>query len=194
MLSMAGRVVSVEQRDPTMGPNSRLDVVEFPSDFGGPASHDVSVHTVFRADPAFVGKCAEQAGHAASEGAKRKLDHQYKDRLPGSSLLPISAEVGGRWHPSVVGLVRRLARDYVARTPGLDPSAQGAVVSRWGARLSAILIRGNAAVVRACIGERPTAPHVDVPGAAALAHLLPEGDCAYELGVESGWREDLSQH
>ena len=60
--------------------------------------------------------------------------------------------------------------------------------------MSAIPIRGNAAVVRACIGERPTAPHVDVPGAAALAHLLPEGDCAYELGVESGWREDLSQH
>ena len=63
------------------------------------------------------------------------------------------------------------------------------VVSRWGARLSAILIRGNAAVVRACIGERPTAPHVDGPGAAALSHLLPEGDCAYELGVESGWVE-----
>ena len=60
ILSMAGRVVSVEQRDPTMGPNSRLDVVEFPSDFGGPASHDVSVHTVFRADPAFVGKPSRQ--------------------------------------------------------------------------------------------------------------------------------------
>ena len=87
----------------------------------------------------------------------------------------------------MVKLLWQLARDYIARTPGLDPSAHGAVVSRWGARLSAILIRGNAAVVRACIGERPTAPHVDVPGSSSLAHLLPEGDCAYELYVEGDY-------
>ena len=55
------------------------------------------------------------------------------------------------------------------------------VIARWGARLSAILIRGNAAVVRAGGGEQYIAPHVDFPGAPSLQHLIPEDDCAYEL-------------
>ena len=34
--------VAVEQRDPTMGPNARLDIVEYPSDAVSAASYDVS--------------------------------------------------------------------------------------------------------------------------------------------------------
>ena len=44
--------------------------------------------------------------------------------------------------------IRRLARAYVLRTPGLGASAVSAVVGRWSARLSAALLRGNAFVLR----------------------------------------------
>ena len=100
--------------------------------------------------------------------------------------MPLTAEVGGRWHPSVGPFIRRLARDYVARQPGLDDSAVGAVVARWGARLSAILLRGNAAVVQAGGGEWHVPPHVDFPDSCSLGHLVPEDDCSYELLVGTG--------
>ena len=79
--------------------------------------------------------------------------------------------------------IRRLARDYVARCPGLDASAVGPVVARWGARLSALLLRGNAAVMRAGGLPRPATLGVDAPGSASLCHSLPVGECAYELLV-----------
>ena len=40
ILRTAGREVALEQRDPDMGPDARLDVVEYASDLGGPAAYD----------------------------------------------------------------------------------------------------------------------------------------------------------
>ena len=182
-MSLAGRTVAVEQRDPTLGPNSRLDIKELPNDAGGPASYDVSVRTVFRKDDAFLERCGEDPGHAAAVGFSDKLDRQYKHRLPGSRLVPLIVETGGRWHEAATRLLKVLARGYVARTPGLEAHAVGLVLDRWAARLSAILIRGNAAVVRARGAPYEAPAHVEEPGGPPLPHRLPEGDSAYELLV-----------
>ena len=99
--------------------------------------------TPFRDDATFQEQCAGSAGHAASYRHAYKLDRQYPHRTPGAVLVPLVVEAGGRWHSSVPALVRGLAREYVARTPGLEASAVSAVVARWAARLSATLIRGN---------------------------------------------------
>ena len=98
-----------------MGPAARLDIVELAGPGGGPASYDVSVVTAMREDPAFVRACAATPGHAAATRHAEKLRDQYARRLPGARLVPLVAEVGGRWHPSVPDLVRKWARAYVAR-------------------------------------------------------------------------------
>lgn len=181
-LSAAGRFVRVEQRDPTMGPTARLDVVEFASEYGGPAAYDVSVVTAFREDPAFVQECGNTPGWAASERHAEKLRQQYADRLPGARLIPVVAEAGGRWHSSVPKLLRGLARAYVGREVGLPGEAAGVVVARWAARLSALLIRGNGLAVRAAAPARPEA-RVGRGVGGGLPAVVPEGDSAYELLV-----------
>ena len=152
---------------------------------GGPAAYDVSVHTVFRANPRFVAACAATPGHAAAEGGKRKSKVQYKHRSPGAVLIPLTAEVGGRWAQPAVKLLRKLSREYISREPALPSSSLGPVVGRWAARLSAILIRGNAAVVRAGGGEFSPSPEVGISGSHTLAHLVPEGKCTYEHPMAS---------
>ena len=92
-------------------------------------------------------------------------------------------EDGGRWHASVPSLVRGLARAYVARAAGLDPSAVAFVVDRWAARLSAILLRGNAATIRAA-GYSAGAPPPSGDALPGLACCIPEGDSAFELLVQ----------
>ena len=165
-----------------MGSAARLDVVEYASEAGGPASYDVSVVTPLRDDARFVESCARSPGHAAALRHREKLQQQYPHRLPGSQLIPLVAECGGRWHSSVPKLARLLARAYVRRTPALPGSAAARVVSRWAARLSALVLRGNAAVFRHAQPEwlfvaRGAAGDVSVSG------LLPEGESVYELLV-----------
>ena len=184
-LSLAGRCVAVEQRDPHIGPHARLDIVEYPGSQGGPAAYDVSVVTALRKDRAFVAAGAKEPGYAGRRAHERKLNEQYAARLPGARLVPLIVEVGGRWHGSVPSLLRRLARAYVARAPGLGPQAVGLVVSRWAARLSAALLRGNAAVLRRAGYSIPPRCDADVGDGAPLAHLVPEGPSAYELLVTS---------
>ena len=101
ILAAAGRVVATEQRDPSMGPNARLDIVEFASDAGSPAAYDVSVVTPLREDADFREACAAEPGLAAEQRHAFKLSQQYAQRRPGSALVPLVAEIGGRWHPSV---------------------------------------------------------------------------------------------
>ena len=180
-LSLAGWCVAVEQRDPHMGPRARLDIVEYPSAQGGPAAYDVSVVTAHRKDRTFVASCAAEPGFAGRRAHERKLNVQYAARLPGARLVPLIVEVGGRWHESVPLLLLRLARAYVARAPGLEPEAVGLVVSRWAARLSAALLRGNAAVLRRAGYSIPPRCDADIGDGAPLAHLVPEGPSAYEL-------------
>ena len=172
-MRLAGRAVHIEQRDPSMGPRAKLDLVEYVSDAGGPAAYDVSVVTAFRDDERFVSQCADTPGYAAQFRHSHKLTKQYPHRVPGAKLVPLVVEDGGRWHASVPSLVRGLARAYVARTAGLDPSAVAFVVDRWAARLSAILLRGNAATIRCggvfCWGPAP------LRGCAAGSCLLHPG-------------------
>ena len=196
ILSAAGRRVAVEQRDPSMGPNARLDIVEFASDSGGPAAYDVSVVTPLRADASFREACASEPGLACELRHAHKLDTQYGGRQPGALLHPLVAEVGGRWHPSVPRLVRRLAREYAARSHNRDlENVSAATAARWGARLSALLLGGNAAVHRAAQTARSDAStelqathtaqmapaRAWVNGTSSLPHLVPEGDSSYEL-------------
>ena len=98
-------------------------------------------------------------------------------------MVPLIAETGGRWHEAATRLLRVLARSYVARTPGLEAHAVGIVLDRWAARLSAILIRGNAAAVRAGGAPYEAPNHVEEPDGPPLPHRLPEGDSVYELLV-----------
>ena len=184
MLALAGRFVATEQADPSMGPNARLDIVEYASQGGGSAAYDVSVVTPFRSDPAFVARCAQNPGHAAASRHAHKLETQYQFRVPGARLIPLVAETCGRWHSSVPSLVRRCAREYVQRTPSLPPSAVSAVAARWGARLSAHLLRGSALVLDAVVPphfDQPVAPQASLEG--PLPAACPEGDSAYELLV-----------
>jgi hypothetical protein len=184
-LSLAGRCVAIEQRDPHMGLHARLDIVEYAGSQGGPAAYDVSVVIAFRKDRTFVAAGAGEPGYAGRRAHTRKLDEQYVARLPGARLVPLIVEVGGRWHESVPPILRRLARAYVARAPGLEAQAVGLVVSRWAARLSAALLRGNAAVLRRAGYSLPPRCDAEVGDGAPLAHLLPEGPSAYELLVGS---------
>ena len=107
--------------------------------------------------------------------------------------MPLVVEVGGRWRPSVPDFVRRLAKEQVARRPALrtcSDAAASALTARWAARLSALLARGNAAVVRAT----QTAPVAFVrpwcADAVPLPHSLPEGDCEYDLLCQALYGSD----
>ena len=82
---------------------------------------------------------------------------QYGQRLPGTRLVPLVAEIGGRWHYSVPRLVRQLAKATAARSSARGQDYAAAIAARWGARLSALLIRGNAAVQRKARVEFPLA-------------------------------------
>ena len=182
ILIAAGRNVATEQRDPSMGPNARLDIVEYASDVGAPAAYDVSVVTPLREDANFRESCACEPGLAAERRHAHKLGQQYARRLPGTTLVPLVVEIGGRWHPSVPRLVRRLAKDAAGRSPVGDPDRySAALTARWRARLSALLIRGNAAVQRACQPAFSSAPRPWSADTAPLPHSLPEDVCAYEL-------------
>ena len=139
ILAQAGRVVAVEQRDPLMGPRARLDIVEFASDSGAPAAYDVSVVTPLRADADFREACAAEPGLACEQRHVFKLGRQYASRAPGAVLVPLVAEVGGRWHASVPRPVAapaegvrephtRLGR----RGTGRDRSAMGGKTLRGG--------------------------------------------------------------
>ena len=169
--------------DPTLGPGARLDIVEYPSAEGGPAAYDVSVVTTQRRDRRFVAQCARSPGYAAARRYEEKLNRQYAGRLPQAHLVPLVAESGGRWHPEAESLLRQLARAYVRRTAGLGDSALGAVVSRWACRLSATLLRGNAAALRHAGWSPPRIPRDAVPLGGPPGHAVPEGESAYELLV-----------
>ena len=143
--------------------------------------------TALRKAPSFVRSCAATPGHAAAGRHDHKLRVQYADRLPHTQLHPLVVEVGGRWHPTVPPLLRRLAREYVRHSldlgSGSGSNAVGLVVARWMARLSAIFIRSNAAVHHRA-GYAPLPARVGEPSPGGpLAHLVPEGDSAYELWV-----------
>ena len=55
------------------------------------------------------------------------------------------------------------------------------VVARWSARLSALLIQGNAAVVRSTQLNIAFPHRAWNDTATVLPHSLPEGECFYEL-------------
>ena len=135
----------------------------------------------------FVAACGRSPQHAASQRHEHKLRVQYAERLPGSQLHPLVVEVGGRWHPSVPLLLRRLAREYLGQSDGCEAPlrslATGPVVSRWMARLSAALLRGNAAVHRRAGYWPPPAVPADTMASGPLAHMVPEGESSYELWV-----------
>ena len=73
ILSAAGHQVRAEQRDPSMGPNARLDLVEYPSEAGAAAAYDVTAVTALRSSLPFLALCAATPGHAASVRNDYKL-------------------------------------------------------------------------------------------------------------------------
>ena len=56
-----------------------------------------------------------------------------------------------------------------------------AICARWGARLSALIVRGNAAVHRLALPAEVMEHRPWCEGAPALPHLLPHGSCLYEV-------------
>ena len=91
---------------------------------------------------------------------------------------------------SVPVLLRRLAREHTSQFLLLGPvtgrDGKGLLMALWMARLSATLIHGNAAV-HMWAGYFSTAARAAEPSSEkfwrSLAHLVPEGDSAYELWV-----------
>ena len=94
ILAAASHNIAVEQRDPSMGPNARLDIVEYASDVGAPAAYDVSIVTPLNADEGFREACASEPGLAAEQRHAFKLSRQYNQRMPGITLVPLVAEIG----------------------------------------------------------------------------------------------------
>ena len=99
IMTSAGHYVIAEQQDPSMGPHARLDLVEYPSEVGTAAAYDVTAVTALTSSAPFIASCALTPGHAASLRFKHKLDQQYQGRVPGSRLIPLVVELGGRCHP-----------------------------------------------------------------------------------------------
>ena len=188
-VSFARPVMSCSLRPgtPLWVKGARLDIVELAGPHGGAGAYDVSVATPLRDDPGFVRACAVSPGHAAALRHDEKLSSQYAHRVVGSRLTPLVVETGGRWHSSVPGLARALARDLVTRLPGFATEDMGTVVAWWGARLSAILLRGNARAYEAL--GCPAGPAGDVADhmpRGPLPHGVPEGGSVYELLVPPG--------
>ena len=113
-----------------------------------------------------------------------------KENQNRATLIPLVAEIGGRWHPSVPQLVRRLAKGATLRQGRDDDHFAAMLTSRWSARLSALLIRGNGAVLCAarCKQAPPRRPWD--ASTSALPHSLPEGDCLYELACVRCYASD----
>ena len=131
-------------------------------DGSGPGACDVSIVTPLQDDPGFREASAAEPALAAELRHAYKLATQYGQWLPGTRLVPLVAEIGGRWHYSVPRLVRQLAKATAARSSAQGQDYAAAIAAGWGARLSALLIRGNAAVQRKARVELP------LIGAAAL--------------------------
>ena len=88
-------------------------------------------------------------------------------------------------------LVRQLAKECAARSPCRDAdSIAAATCARWGARLSALLVRGNAACHRAARVALPEEARPWRADAGTLPHLLPEGPCLYEVACLAQWHDE----
>jgi len=171
----------MEERDPSMGPTSRLDIVQHPNEYGGRAAYDVSLATALTGNLAFVGECAAKAGTAAEAGHKHKLDVQYGRRVPGATLIPFVGEVGGRWHPSIQGMLQRLAKDACRRNPVWGEEAAKPMLRRWGLRLSAVVMRGTAQVALEAIPRLNLPAPAGQPAAACLPDLCADAEGSYNL-------------
>jgi len=183
ILTSAGHHVREEQRDPSMGPCARLDLVEYPSEAGTAAAYDITAVTALRADVPFVTKCSTSPGHAATTRYDFKFKRQYRGRLKGARLVPLVVELGGRWHPQVHRLLLVWSREASLRNPLWGDAAAPLLLRRWSRRLSAILLRGIAQVLLEAL-PGPT-PSDSSPGLVdplvALPQCIPEGASSYEL-------------
>lgn len=65
--------IATEQCDPSMGPNERLDIVEYASDADALTVYDVSVVMPLREDAGFRETCAAEPGLAAEQRHAHKL-------------------------------------------------------------------------------------------------------------------------
>ena len=81
-------------------------------------------------------------------------------------------------------MVRQFGKEYGARQASVGVDGVAAAIARWAAGLSALLIKGNGAVLRAfsaALGEAFGTGAQDGACDARIPHNLPDGDCAYEL-------------
>ena len=140
----AGRTILVEQRAPVMGDSARLDLVQLPGPYGGRAFFDVSVVHAISLTPSILRNNSAEPGCAASRRYGEKLVH-YNSRVAGTHFVPLIWETGGRSHPAVRNLLTQLAKETALTKPHLPSSIAAPLLHRWLARLSATLIRGNAA-------------------------------------------------
>jgi hypothetical protein len=185
ILTTAGNHIRVEQIDPSMGSNARLDLVQFQNEAAGSGAYDVSAVTWAVSDERALGKAAVEAGSLANVRYHDKLARQYKNRT--GRLIPLIVECGGRWHSHTERLILQLSRQAAQRTAGWGAGSEALIRSRWAARLSATLLRGVAQVY---LDALPGLTHTGRPwsetgvdGRESLEHQIPEGPSAYELWV-----------
>ena len=141
----------------------------------------MSIATALTGKADFQQKCAEKAGVAAEARHDHKLDVKYGRRIAGASLVPVVGEIGGRWHPSVHGLLQRMARDACRRNPLWGDGAAKAVVRRWGLRLSAVVMRAVAQVALEAIPRLNQPPVAEQLAAVVLPDLLADSEGSYNI-------------
>ena len=116
------------------------------------------------------GGAADLAAAAAHDGAvNRQAEADKRARYPRGRTpwrtVPLAVETCGRHGLAALRHLRRLARQQAASSPEGDVETTGALVRRWGCRLSVALQRSNVARLRNALGA--------VGQAGALASALP---------------------
>ena len=92
-------------------------------------------------------RAARELGLAARERYQHRLTKQYPLKETGTALYPLIVGEGGRWHEVTEQVFRGLAKDAV-QGQELSTYPAGVILRRRMTRLSALLLRGVAAICK----------------------------------------------
>ena len=139
----------------------------------------------------YLEKVALDPGIAARDRYHYKLNKQYPNRQAGSVLYPLIVGDGGRWHDTAEKIFRGFAKDAVKHAE-ISEDPVGIILRRRMTRLSAILLRGVAAVYKEGLPSEANAqlegpPKLLSRGAEASGNVRPHTDSPPEYDIHRLW-------
>ena len=143
-------------------PQNVADIITTDGPHSGTTYYDVVVSTALRCH---AGRWHGDPKGTASARAETAKVRQYAPAPNGRPvrLIPLAAEVGGRWGAHAERTILMLARRRVVESSSdacaaAEGAAAAAVLTRWRQELACVLLRGNWRVVAACTGAAGGAP------------------------------------